>query len=147
MQSQLEGMVLDERRRDLVRRRLAAQEAERARGVSWSGLGPGPLPPPTSEALLREAAGRRFADLESWRRSRPGRLVSALSRAQRAAEQACLAAETARAALARADGSANACCSSAAEVMEAQGRTLLAAARAARRALRVRPEQDRGDAC
>jgi hypothetical protein len=147
MQSELEAMVGEERRRDLVRRRLAALEAERARGVAWSGLGPAPPPPPPSEAQLREAAVRKMASLEAWRRSGPGRLVSAVGRAQRAAEQACLAAETARAALARADGSANACCSSAAEVMELQGRTLLAAARAARRALRIPPEQDRGDTC
>jgi hypothetical protein len=147
MPSELEAMVGEERRRDLVRRRLAAQDAERARGVSWSGLGPAPLPPPASEGQLREAAARRFAGLEAWRRSGPGRLVSAVSRAQRAAEQACLAAETARAALARADGSATAFCASAADVMETQGRSLLAAARAARRALRVLPEQDCGDAC
>ena len=147
MQPDLDVMVMEERGRDLVRRRLAALEAHRARGVSWSGLGPGPVPPPTAEARLREAAARRFAGLEAWRRSAPGRLVSAVSRAQRAAEQACLAAETARAALSRADGSATACCSAAADIMEAQGRTLLAAARAARRALQIPPEQDRGDAC
>jgi len=143
-----ESVLADERRRDAVRRSLAAREAERFRGVCWSGLGPGPAPPEASEDQLRAVAAARHACLKDWRASRRGRLMAAVSKAQQAAEQAHLASEAARAALARGDGSAHGSCRSAADVMEAQARALIAAARAARRALRPPPlEQDRHDAC
>ncbi|WP_331537790.1 hypothetical protein [Phenylobacterium sp.] len=129
----------DERRRDATGVRAWRQEVDRHRGVCWSGLA---LQPPRtrSEDQLEAAAQARLRKLQAWRASATGRFLAAVSRAQQAAEAAHFAGESARAAVSRDfEGSASVC-RGAADMFDAQGRALLAAARAARRALRIHGE-------
>src|SRR5690606_8201366 len=73
--------------------------------VSWSGLGPGDFTP-RSEAALISQATQSAQRLEAWRAGTGG-LLRRLCEAQRAAQAAYGAAESARATLARAsDGPA-----------------------------------------
>ena len=114
-----------------------AREAARSRGVAWSGLGPEPWRP-RSAAQVEASARARLERLQAWRASAAGRFLAAVASAQRAAETAHVAGEAARAAVARGmDHGANSC-RQAADALEAEGRALLAAARAARRALALR---------
>jgi hypothetical protein len=133
----IETAVAQERSLDAVARRSAEQQHERERGVRWSGCGPDPVPGPRSEAQLREAAAARLARLQAWRASAKGRLSAAVSQAQRAAERAHAAADAALGALARGETSFSRSCRDAADVIEAQGRDLIATACATREALRI----------
>jgi len=137
MPPEIEASVAQERRLDVATRRSAEQQYERERGVRWSGCGPDPVPSPRSETQIRAAAAARLAGLRAWRSSTKGRLSAAISQAQRAAERAHAVAGAAYGALAREDGGASARCRDAADAIEAQGRDLIAAARAAREALRA----------
>lgn len=135
MTSDFHHTLAHERRADVASRRLAELEQERARGVRWSGCSPAPLPPPRSEQDLYEAAAAKSASLQDWRASDQGRLSAAVTQAQRAAEAAHLAAEMARAALARGGDTVIRRCREAADVLEIRGRDLIAAAQAARSVL------------
>jgi hypothetical protein len=137
MPLEIEAAIARERRLDAVARHCAEQQHERERGVRWSGCGPDRAPPPRSEAQLRSAATVRLAALQAWRCSAGGRLARAISQAQRAAERAYAAADAAHGALTRGDGAAVNRCGEAADVIEAQGHDLIAAARATREAMRV----------
>jgi hypothetical protein len=143
MSSDFERALSEERRKDALGHRFTELERERARGVRWAGCGPAPLPQPRSEQDLAAAAAVRCASLRDWRASDQGRLSLAVSRAQRAAEQAHLAAESARAALARSDESVGMRCREAADELETRGRDLIAAAQAARQALHHVPAERR----
>src|SRR4051812_35717802 len=70
---------------DAARALAHRREAARHAGVAWSGLAPEPFPRPSPEALTRDAADRQTA-LQSWRRSRTGRLLAAMAQAERAVE-------------------------------------------------------------
>jgi hypothetical protein len=74
--------------RTLAHRREAARHA----GVAWSGLAPEPFPRRAAEALARDAA-IRLAAVQRWRRGRAGRLLAAMTQAERAVEtvRACAA--------------------------------------------------------
>ncbi|MEO8113602.1 MAG: hypothetical protein ABI655_04410 [Phenylobacterium sp.] len=101
MDPQFERCLEAETRVEAVGASAHAREADRSGGVGWSGLGPGPFRSRSSDAL-RADAGARHARLQVWRASAPGRLTAALARAQEAARLAHAAAETLRAACARA---------------------------------------------
>jgi len=77
---------------DAARARAHRPEADRHAGVAWSGLAPEPFQRRTAQALARDAAAR-LAALQSWRLSRPGRLLAAMAEAERAVEavRACVA--------------------------------------------------------
>jgi hypothetical protein len=138
----------DERRRDDVAFEAWRREAARHRGVCWSGLALQPSPA-RSEDQLQAAAAVRLAKLQAWRATAAGRFLAAVSRAQQAAEAAHIAAESARAAVARGLERPTPNCRGVADTLEAQGRALLAAARAARCALadHGEPEQEPRGAC
>jgi hypothetical protein len=93
---------------DAARALAHAREAARHSGVAWSGLGPEPFGGRAAEALARDAAAR-LAALRHWRLSRTGRLLAAMTDAERAVEavRACaargLAANDARCGLALGD--------------------------------------------
>jgi hypothetical protein len=106
--------------------------------VTWSALGPDPWRP-RPDAAIKAAAQAQLQRLRSWRTSASGRFLAAVAEGQRAAERAHLAGETARAAVASGTEHAAAQCSAAAEALESEGRALILAARAARRALGRRP--------
>lgn len=103
--------------------------------MTWSALGPDPWRP-RPDAAINDAAQARLQRLRSWRASASGRFLAAVADGQRAAERAHLAGETARATVA-ASGAEHAAaqCRAAAEALESEGRALILAARAARRAL------------
>jgi hypothetical protein len=69
-----------------------AREAARHAGVGWSGLTPDPFRTRTPETLARDAA-TRLAALQRWRQTRQGRLLAAMTEAERAVERvrACVA--------------------------------------------------------
>jgi hypothetical protein len=138
----------DERRRDIVSVEAWRQEAARHRGVCWSGLALLPTPA-RSEDQIQAVATARLERLRAWRASASGRFLVAVSRAQQAAEAAHIAAESARAAVARGLERPTPNCRGVADTLEAQGRALLAAARAARCALadHGEPEQEPRGAC
>jgi hypothetical protein len=77
---------------DAARALAHRRDAGRHAGVAWSGLAPDPFRGRTAEALAREAAAR-LAALQRWRQSRAGRLVAAMTEAERAVERvrACIA--------------------------------------------------------
>jgi len=141
MPPEIDAVIARERRLDAVARRCAEQQFERERGVRWSGCGPDPAPSSRSEAQLRDAAAASLAGIQAWRSSANGRLSAAISQAQRAAERAHAAAGAAYGALTRGDGASSGRCRDAADAFEAQGRDLIAAAHAAREALRVTDQQ------
>ncbi len=101
MESDFERLLARARRGEQLRRQAHRQEAGRGTGVSWSGLGPGGYRP-RSEAALVAQTGQSMRRLEAWRAGPDGQLLSTLVEAQRAAQAAYGAAESARAALARA---------------------------------------------
>jgi hypothetical protein len=100
MDSELDRLIALEQAAEQVRARVHSLEADRQRGVAWSGLGPEPLHPRDAPAIAAEAA-RRLAALQRWRNSSPGRVTAALAKVQHAAQSIHLAAEAARAALSR----------------------------------------------
>lgn len=120
--------------RDQVWASARQSEAERARGVCWSGVGPDPWTR-RSEAELADAARARRARLSAWRTSAEGRFLTALAHAEDAVQAAHQSVENGRAAVSRGLDHGRAVCDAAADVLEANGRALLAAALAARRAL------------
>jgi hypothetical protein len=93
---------------DAARALAHAREAARHAGVVWSGLTPEPFRHRTPEALARDMAFR-LAAMRDWRASRTGRLLAAMTEAERAVEavRACaargLAANDARCGLALGD--------------------------------------------
>jgi len=95
---EFDRLLASERRAEQVRREAHRRDADRGRGVAWSGLRPDVFTARADDALMAEAA-RRLAALETWRASRDGRLLAILVEAQRAAESL-------RAVLARAAGEA-----------------------------------------
>jgi hypothetical protein len=104
MTAEFERLRAVESRAEAVRAAAHAREAARQRGVSWSGLGPGPFRR-RSPGEINTAAQAMASALEAWRASRRGRLNAALARVQALARAAHAAAEQAQAALARdADG-------------------------------------------
>ncbi|WP_394764272.1 hypothetical protein [Phenylobacterium sp.] len=72
-----------------TRRRLIAQQPT---GVAWSGLAPEPFPAPDAAALARDDEARATARAQ-WRHTRSGRLLTAMTEAERAVEtvRACVA--------------------------------------------------------
>jgi hypothetical protein len=120
----------DERRRDAAGALAWRREAERNRGVCWSGPALQPAPRRSSEEI--ESAARARAQVQqAWRTSPAGRFLAAVGNAQQAAEAAHLAGESGRAAVARGFEASAAGCRRAAEALEAQAHALLSAARAA----------------
>ncbi|HZZ68869.1 MAG TPA: hypothetical protein VFE18_11920 [Phenylobacterium sp.] len=77
---------------DAQRAALHVREARRHGGVAWSGLAPDPLAGRSPADLSRDAEAR-LADLRVWRQGATGRLLSALTDAERAVEglRSCLA--------------------------------------------------------
>ena len=69
-----------------------AREAGRHAGVAWSGLAPDRFRARTPEILARDAAVR-LAALQRWRQTRQGRLLTAMTEAERCVERvrSCLA--------------------------------------------------------
>lgn len=132
--SEAATLLAEEIARDQVRAATQANETARSRGVAWSGLGPDRWVPRSRARLEADAAGR-LTELRAWRKSATGRFLTAVARAQRAAAAAHLAGETARDALARDFDAELDRCLAAARRLEAEGRALVAAAHAARRAL------------
>jgi hypothetical protein len=100
MDPELDRLTAFEQTAEQVRARAHDVEADRQRGVAWSGLGPDPFRPRDAPALAAEAA-RRLAALQLWRASSSGRVTAALARTQHAAQAVHAAAEAARAALSR----------------------------------------------
>jgi hypothetical protein len=100
MDPELDRLIALEQAAEQVRACAHDVEAERQRGVAWSGLGPDPIRLRDAPAIAAEAA-RRLGALQRWRASSPGRLTAALARAQHAAQAVHAAAEAARAALSR----------------------------------------------
>jgi hypothetical protein len=119
--------------RDIEAARLAgrAEQASRARGVAWSGMGPAPAKPASAATLHRRAA-RRAARLRAWMASPTGQIATAMADVQRAARSAHLIAETVRAALDRQGGED---LRGDLRALDAQARTLLGAVGAALGAL------------
>ncbi len=76
------------------------RDQDRHRGVTWSGLGPGPVQPRAPETLRARAASS-LATRQLWQASPEGQLVSAISACQLAARNAHALAEQARAGAAR----------------------------------------------
>lgn len=113
-----------------------ASDVERSGGVAWSGLGPEPFSPRSAARIEADAAARLLA-LRRWRATCQGRFLISVARAQRAAADAHLAGEAARDAVARDFDAERDRCSAAARTLETHAQILLAAARAARRALEV----------
>jgi hypothetical protein len=130
----LSSFIAQELAFDGVRAEAHARDASRGRGVTWSGLGPEPWRA-RSAAQVEASARARLACLQAWRASAAGRFLAAVANAQHAAEMAHVAGEAARAAIARGMDPGASSCRQAADALEAEGRALLAAARAARRAL------------
>jgi hypothetical protein len=134
--SELEIHLDAERRAEAIRLQAIRREHDRHRGVSWSGLGPGPILP-RSETALRAEAACRLDGLRAWRASSPGRLLGALADIQRVARAAHGRAESARSAAARDLAAEASQCLSAIDDLECQAWALLRAARTARAALSV----------
>ncbi|HEX3886131.1 MAG TPA: hypothetical protein VHW05_01445 [Phenylobacterium sp.] len=76
---------------DIHRAALHLREARRHGGVAWSGLEPDPFARRSPAELSRDAEVR-LADLRGWRQRAAGRLLSALTDAERAVEglRSCL---------------------------------------------------------
>jgi hypothetical protein len=74
------------------RAQACRREAERCAGVAWSGLAPDAFPERGAAVLGRNAAAR-LAALQVWRSSPHGRLLAAMTAAERAVEavRACVA--------------------------------------------------------
>ena len=130
----LSALTALERARDRLWSSAHHLEQDRCGGVCWSGMGPDPWRP-RDETRIRADAALRLQRLEAWRASADGRLLACVSDCQRAAQAAYLAAESARAAISRGLSHNAAHCDAEVAAIAAQGRALLAAARAARRAL------------
>jgi hypothetical protein len=77
---------------DAARALAHAREAARHAGVAWSGLAPDAFRARTPENMTRDAA-TRLAALQHWRQTRQGRLLAAMTEAERAVERvrACIA--------------------------------------------------------
>ena len=114
-----------------ARARWSLEEANRGRGVCWSGLGPDPYAPCSPEEL-QDRARRRIEIARAWRATAHGGFLQAVAEAQRAAETAHAAAESARAASSRDFAAEASRCALRAREMEQCGRRLVAAARRAR---------------
>lgn len=91
-ESEFARMLQAEHATEALRALTHRREAERHAGVAWSGLAPDPFWPRPAAALA-QAAETRLQALERWRASPPGRLLAALSEAERAVEaiRACVA--------------------------------------------------------
>jgi hypothetical protein len=85
-------LLLAEQDADAHRAALHLREARRHGGVAWSGFAPDPFAGRSPDELSRDAQAR-LADLRDWRQGATGRLLSALSDAERAIEglRSCLA--------------------------------------------------------
>jgi len=121
------------------RARLAAgaREAERHRGVCWSGLAPGSLAP-RAEADLAAAARASLAEARDWSTTPQGAFLTAVAAAQKALLDAQACAETARAGAARSLAQERALCERSLGDLRRHSKTLFRSLRAARRALEHR---------
>ncbi|RAK60855.1 hypothetical protein DJ021_14070 [Phenylobacterium hankyongense] len=128
---ELQSLVAAARAEAACRARTAAREADRYRGVAWSGLGPDTIQEPSPEAV----AVVRLDALHRWRASRPGRLLAALAEAQRAAAEIHAAADRARASVSRGLDAEAARCAAAVHALQSKAQALLAAARQAAAAM------------
>lgn len=135
----LQELLQDELRREGTRRARHVREAVRYSGVAWSGLAPDPWIERSDDRILAEAVIRLEART-AWRTSRDGRLVAALSAAQRAAARSHLDCEAGKAAVSRGLPAETDACLARVSSLEKNARRLLAAARSAKRALRGSPE-------
>ena len=132
---ELERLVAEEHAHEVTRRDVHRRGARRYNGVAWSGMAPDPWPERSREKLQSDAAAR-LAELVAWRASAEGRLIAAVTAAQQAASRAHTAGDAVRAAVNRNFESERDVCVAAAAAVEREGRRLVTAARAARRALR-----------
>jgi hypothetical protein len=130
----LANLLQAERSTENARRQLHAKDAQRHRGVSWSGLSPGPFEP-RPEATLREAAEERFTARHAWRTAPAGRFLSAIAQAQQTAAAAHAVGEAARASVARNFEAELQACAAAAEDLERHAQALIVTARLARDAV------------
>lgn len=98
--SEAEQLLAAEVAADAARAELQRRQFDRHRGVAWSGLSPDAAPR-QDEHALRARVAARLAAREAWRAGPDGALLTALSACQAAARDAYVAAERARAGIAR----------------------------------------------
>jgi hypothetical protein len=132
---ELSGLIALEQSIDRAHVAAWAREAQRARGVAWSGFGPARPEERTPQALAAAAAGK-LASRRAWRMSSTGQLLAAVAETQRAAAAAHSAGDQIRAAIARSEETSAAACLAAALELSQLTHAACRSARRARRAAR-----------
>jgi hypothetical protein len=85
VESEFARLLQAEEAAEAARLNAHRHEARRCAGVAWSGLGPEPFASRKPTALCDAAAGR-LAALRDRRQTRPGQLLAAMAKAERAVE-------------------------------------------------------------